>query len=82
MKAFLIHSALAEKILRTPRQELMFSDEEAEALKAMAQFWLGMQAVGRAAGVIKAIASWLGWAIALYLALRAGAADWLRGLLR
>ncbi len=57
-----------------------FTLEERKALQSFAQFWLGMQAVGRAAAVLQKVVMWIGWAFAGYLALRGGLTDWIRGL--
>lgn len=59
-----------------------FDENELEALRSIAQFWLGMQAVGRAATVLQSIVKWIGWALALYLAIKAGAIDWIRSVAR
>ena len=59
-----------------------FSPDEMDALRSIAQFWLGMQAVGRAATVLQSVAKWIGWALALYLAVKAGAIDWIRSVAR
>lgn len=58
-----------------------FTDDEMEALRSFAQFWLGMQAVGRAAGVLQRIVRWIGWLIALYIAVKAGAAEWVASVI-
>jgi hypothetical protein len=71
-------TALAERVLRERPDH--FDDEEIAALRSIAGFYLGMQAVGRAAGVLQRVLIWVGWAIGLYLAVKAGAIDWIRGI--
>lgn len=59
---------------------MVCSDEEAQALRSIAQAWLGWQAVGRFMGAFQSVAKWIGWAVALYLLLKAGAIDWIKGI--
>lgn len=59
---------------------LQFSEEEADALRSIAQAWLGWQAVGRFMAGFQVVAKWIGWAVALYLLLKAGAIDWIKGI--
>ena len=60
--------------------DLHFDDRELAALQSMARFWLGMQSVGKAAGVARTVITYFGWAIGLYLPIRSGAIDWIRGI--
>jgi hypothetical protein len=59
-----------------------FSAEEREALRDFARFWLGMQAVGRAAVVLQSVVKYIGWGVALYIAVKAGLVEWIKGALR
>jgi len=59
---------------------LQFTDDEAEALRSISQAWLGWQAVGRFMTAFQSVAKWIGWAVAAYLLLKAGAIDWIRGI--
>ena len=74
---------------KTPVEELVekaeksndFTDIEIEVLKKMANAWQGLEAFGRVAGVVKSILTWVGWATATYLAWKAGAAEFIKGVL-
>ncbi len=57
-----------------------FTPEETEALKRVAQAWIGLEAFGRLAGVVKAIVVYFGWLIGIYLAIKFFAADWIKGV--
>jgi hypothetical protein len=57
-----------------------FTDDEVKTLKKMADAWKGLEAFGRVAGVVKKVLTWLGWAVATYLAWKAGAIDAIRGV--
>ena len=71
---------VAKRLVTEP--DPAFDENELEALRSIAQFGLGMQAVGRAATVLQSIVKWIGWALALYLAVKAGAIDWIRSVAR
>ncbi|MCA0424954.1 MAG: hypothetical protein LCH61_16840 [Proteobacteria bacterium] len=60
----------------------IFSKEEAAVLQRFARTLLGFEAVGRTADVFKKVLQWIGWAIALWLAVRAGAVEWIKGAVR
>ena len=57
-----------------------FTDDEMEALSEIAQFWIGMQVVGNVAHVVQKVAMWVGWFVAVYIALKTGAADWIKAV--
>lgn len=61
---------------------VIFNKEEADALREVAEFWLGWKAVGRFMGGVKKVLTFIGWAIAFWLALKAGAADWVRSVVK
>lgn len=58
----------------------VFSKEEAAVLQRFAKTLLGFEAFGRAASVFKAILTYLGWLVALYIAIKAGAIEWIKSV--
>lgn len=70
---------LAEEV--ATGQKCSFTDDEMEALRGIAQFWIGMQVVGRVATAVQRVAMWVGWMVAAYLAMKAGAADWVKAVI-
>lgn len=58
-----------------------FTEEEIVALHAVAEAWRGLEAFGRIATFIKTVAQYVGWAIAVYVAFRAGVLDFIKGAL-
>lgn len=69
---------VAQKLLRGQHDH--FDDDEIAALRSIAGFYLGMQHLGRAASVLQRVLIWVGWLVGFYLAIKAGAVDWIRGL--
>lgn len=68
---------LAEEIIHG---RTAFSETQAEALKEIAEAYLGLKAFGRLAGVLKTIVTYIGWMLAIWLVIRAGAIDFIRGV--
>lgn len=73
---------VAAKIIQSPGRKLEFDEEEFDALRAMASYWLAAQAVGRAAKAIKAIFMWIGWGIVFWFAAKNGLVDWIKGVVK
>lgn len=63
-------------------QITIFTEQEAQALKQVAIAWQGFEALGRIGSVVKSVLTWVGWAIAAYLAFKAGAVEWIRSIVR
>ena len=61
-------------------KELQLTKEEIEALKQMAATWKGLENFGKVASVFKSIIVYIAWAIALYMAIKHGIIDWIRGI--
>lgn len=56
----------------------IFTPEEAAVLQRLAKMMLGFEAMGRLASLVKAILAYVGWLVATYLAIKAGALDWIK----
>lgn len=56
----------------------IFTPEEAAVLQRLAKMMLGFEAMGRLAALFKKILTYLGWAVATYLAIKAGLLDWIK----
>ena len=57
-----------------------FTDDEIAALKEMANAWRGLEAFGRVANLVRIIVVYLGWIIAIYVAVKYAIADWVRSV--
>ena len=75
-------ASAVEKVISKACHSPDFTDAEIEILKKMADVWRGLEAFGRVAGVVKAIASYFGWAVGAYFAFKMGMLDALRGALK
>lgn len=54
--------------------------EEIQALKQMAATWKGLETFGKVAGVFKSVMVYIAWGVALYLAVKHGVIDWVKGI--
>lgn len=57
---------------------IVFNREEAAALQHIAQTYIGLKAFGRAAAVVRAVLGYIGWMIAVYIAIKAGAIEFIK----
>lgn len=71
---------VVKRILSQAPDDLSLTEEEWMALKGVASVWLGLQFIGRAAGFLRSILSYVGWAVALFLMWKAGLIDWIKGV--
>jgi hypothetical protein len=58
-----------------------FTEIEIEILKRMASAWQGLEAFGRVANVVRSMLTWVGWATATYFAWKAGAVEFIKGVM-
>jgi hypothetical protein len=72
---------VVEKIVAKAETSAVFNDDEVKALKAMAKVWQGLETLGRIAGVIRGLLTYLTWAAAFYAAFKLGLADYLKGVI-
>ncbi|MGL4325481.1 MAG: hypothetical protein ACRCTD_15705 [Beijerinckiaceae bacterium] len=56
-----------------------FDDEEADALRDIAQIWIGMKVLGRAAVGVQKVIKYLAWLALVIVALRGGLTDFIKG---
>lgn len=60
--------------------ESSLTKEEIQALKQMAATWKGLETFGKVAGVFKSVMVYIAWGVALYLAVKHGVVDWIKGI--
>lgn len=61
-------------------KELQLTADEIEALKQMAATWKGLESFGKVASVFRSIMVYIAWAVALYVAVKHGLIDWIKGI--
>ena len=69
---------ILEKVVHVAEASQDFTEEEVRALKAIADAWKGLEAFGRVAGVVKKILTYVGWLIAVYIAVKTGIVDFIK----
>jgi hypothetical protein len=57
-----------------------FTEQEINALKAVADAWRGLEAFGRVAVVLQKIAIYAGWLVAGYFAVKFALDEWVRSV--
>lgn len=57
-----------------------FTQQEIDALKAVADAWRGLEAFGRVAVVLQKIAIYAGWLVAFYFAAKFALDEWVRSV--
>lgn len=77
------HRALLKRLERLlnekePERLVIFTQDEAKALRSIIQRELGWIAIGKLAGSSRAIMTWIGIAVGTWALIKAGLLDWLK----
>lgn len=73
--------AVVQHVLDKAAGTDLFTEEEIQALKEIANTWRGLAAFGRIASFVRSILAYLGWLAAAYLTFKFAAADWVKGVI-
>ena len=76
------HATPIDTAIEKAENSPVFTDEEIRALKEMANAWHGLEAFGRVANIARKILAYVGWMIAIYVAIKLALSDWIKGLPR
>lgn len=60
--------------------EVTFTADELDALKTVAEAFLGLKAFGKLASVVQVIAKYVGWMALCYFAIKYAAVEWVKGV--